>query len=949
MLSSGDFPAFFAEVHGVEPFPWQRRLLERVVTDGWPARLDLPTASGKSAVVDVAVFALALSVGSGRREPRRVFFVVDRRMVVDDVSTRAKAIARALDDSTRPVSAAVAERLRRLGGEVPLRVATLRGGMYLDHGWARDPAQPLVCVSTVDQVGSRLLFRGYGLLGDATNQLPIHAGMVANDALIVLDEVHLAGAFARTLEAIARYRTWGEVPSSPWQVVEMSATPIDDGITASDFGLTDADREHPMLGPRLRASKPARLVQVEDDANDPQPHLARALAEQALDLRARNPELRVIGVVVNRVRTARLVFERLRKQPETDAVLLIGRVRPWDRESLLQGWLPRLRPDRPEDDTSSPVFVVTTQCIETGADLDFDALVTECASLEALRQRFGRLNRAGRRERAPAVILARPRSLREANDPIYGPALSHTWRWLLGKAQRVGRGRHREAIVDLGIEATRALLADLDEGQGLAVLGAPTSRPPVLLPTHLDLLAQTSPLPEPDIEVSLFLHGVDPSPADVQVVWRGDLPPLSTEGWADIIALAPPSSREAIALPTAAVRRWLSGEAPVDVADVERTSDLDRGVDDRALVFRPCLRWRGPRQGGTAVIEPAQIRPGDTIVVPCDYGGADVYGWYPESHRPVVDIAEATSARPLLRLHPSLLRWQLKDPSAAATAQLRDLIYQLVRALADDEPVEELERQILESLADDTLAVPWICQRAMALLRDPRRGRVPYPDGAGIVLTQSRRPVLGIAPSETITDESDETSLVGEVPLGRHQEGVAERATWFATACGLPPELVADLRLAARHHDLGKRDPAFQLLLQGGDPRRVQLAPEPLAKGVGELRSPAAWREAWRRSGLPVGHRHEAVSLTLLGEEELAGAHDPELVRHLVASHHGCARPFFPVPEGSSLADPVVRLDGGVAERFWALTRRYGWYGLAYLEAILRLADHRQSESEAAG
>ncbi len=128
-------------------------------------------------------------------------------MVVDDVSTRAKAIARALDDSTRPVSAAVAERLRRLGGEVPLRVATLRGGMYLDHGWARDPAQPLVCVSTVDQVGSRLLFRGYGLLGDATNQLPIHAGMVANDALIVLDEVHLAGAFARTLEAIARYRT----------------------------------------------------------------------------------------------------------------------------------------------------------------------------------------------------------------------------------------------------------------------------------------------------------------------------------------------------------------------------------------------------------------------------------------------------------------------------------------------------------------------------------------------------------------------------------------------------------------------------------------------------------------------------------------------------------------------------------------------------------------------
>jgi CRISPR-associated endonuclease/helicase Cas3 len=162
-LCPDHFPAFFEAVHGQPAFPWQARLARKVVETGrWPSLLDLPTGTGKTAAIDVAVFHLSCQAdrGPARTAPLRVLFVIDRRIVVDAAFERAKKIEEALRTPADEVVANVAHRLSYLSGDPghPLDVVRLRGGVPQERDWARSPAQPLIAVSTVDQVGSRLLF-----------------------------------------------------------------------------------------------------------------------------------------------------------------------------------------------------------------------------------------------------------------------------------------------------------------------------------------------------------------------------------------------------------------------------------------------------------------------------------------------------------------------------------------------------------------------------------------------------------------------------------------------------------------------------------------------------------------------------------------------------------------------------------------------------------------------
>lgn len=965
-LTAIGFPAFFEALWGHPPFAWQTALAARVIDDTghpWPQAIALPTAAGKTACLDIAIYALAGRAGrTPTAAPRRIFFVVDRRVIVDAAYERACVIAAALRAPQAPIVAEVAARLRSLAGSesgitdaVPLVAHLMRGGIYRSEAWAHSPLQPMVVASTVDQFGSRLLFRGYGR---SPKSWPILAGLAGNDALVLLDEAHCAQPFLDTLRGVVTYRGWAnQPPLAPFHVAVLSATPpADIEDVFRDTSGQSADPAHP-LGKRVLASKPARLVEaIKAKGRAGTGALADVLASTARELVAQTP--RAVVVFCNRVATARETADRLRKIHSDRVVLLTGRMRDLDRDDTVTE---RLRPlgsaHSAARQLDAPLFVVATQTLEVGADLDFDALVSECASLDALRQRFGRLNRMGRQIEAHAAIVVRADQVDQSeDDPVYGAALAGTWQWLCSQADGDG-------VVDFGVAA---LGARLPQGDALAALCAPTPHAPVLLPAHVDVLAQTAPVPMPSPEIALYLHGPDRPGGDVQVCFRADVDPAQLDRSLEVLTLCPPATAECATVPIGVMRQWLQGAPVADAgADVEGESVPDVASPPNA-VARAVIRWRGPDDSGV-LDNAAGVRLGDTLVLPAD--APDVGQLCDlamrEQNRPWFDFGDRAQAqtrgRALLRLTPRVLDgW----PDGPARARFLDLTRDAeIRLDTDADGFADDLGQALVLATDDAGLPRWLRDLTGFLARTPARSRniQPHPLGGVIVDTRRRMPSTDAALG--FTDEHDAVaSGTVRVPLREHLPGVGEFATRFARGCGLPPELVDALACAGRLHDLGKADPRFQALLMNGNPWTVG---EPLAKSAAMPQGLAAFKRARERAGYPVGGRHELLSVRMAESTPEALPGDPmlsDLVLHLVGSHHGYCRPFAPVVEDRDPAEVsfalgnhtfaassrtgLERVDSGVSDRYWRLLRHYGWWGLAWLEAMLRLADHRRSEWE---
>lgn len=959
-LTAADFPAFFEAVHGYRPHLWQERLAKDVIDDGWPALLDLPTGAGKTAALDIALFAHAVDPA---KQPRRVVFVVDRRLIVDQVQERADALADKLFGATDGPLGAVRSALG-LAERERLGTSTLRGGL-VDSEWARRPDLPWVISSTVDQVGSRLLFRGYGV---SDSMKPIHAGLLGTDAVILLDEVHLSQAFAQTLRRLGQNHELdsAERPAvaRPWKVVEMSATPGSDD-DRSRFSLEEEDlapgsRLHQILA----ASKPLTLSVV---GKKSQRDDGLAIASEAAEVVESLGDVDSVGFVVNRVATARAVTAAL-ESAGLAPLLLTGRMRPYDRAAVLAD--PRFKavrnnagPDERGAIDQRPVLVAT-QTIEVGADLDFGGLITECAPIDSLKQRFGRLDRSGERSAtgAPvaAAVIATARfdaAKKPLPDPVYGEGtVQAAWAWL---GERIPLGVEEQ--LDAGIGT-----GHLDDPPPDAL--SPHLDAPMLRPADLDLLVQTGPRPGHDPEVAPWLHGPEERDIDVEVVWRADIDEAEIDALSartdpaldglvdDYLRLVPIVDAERLALPLHAVRRWLTGQAPSVVAD---TTGVPEDDERRPPANRRALRVN---RGRRAVVNGYGLQPGDVLIVPADRGGIDEFGsWAPESDSPVADVAdlpgaEATEVPACLRLLPE------RFASLPAFSEFDD-----DAGTAEDRPSRLIEWRDASSDAPESDLVAVRALRALLAERDdsgrPTSRVVAYRLGTPrvrFVLIDEKR-----STARRSFDGSDRVnSAIGrEVPLDSHLDGVGTLAAEFGERCGLPSELVDDLRLAGQLHDLGKLDPRFQLLLRGGD-TFAAAAGKPLAKSASRTLRNTPSREVDR---YPKGQRHELLSLSLIEREAhlLEAANDPELVKHLVASHHGHCRPFPPtqcdptppavtgtalgVTFGGSARPEPHHTGAESGDRFWGLVEKYGHYGLTWLEAIFRLADHRRSEAEANG
>lgn len=188
--------------------------------------------------------------------------------------------------------------------------------------------------------------------------------------------------------------------------------------------------------------------------------------------------------------------------------------------------------------------------------------------------------------------------------------------------------------------------------------------------------------------------------------------------------------------------------------------------------------------------------------------------------------------------------------------------------------------------------------------------------------------VLLVSPAESALENPETTSA--RQTLDRHTTAIVEHLSRIAQRLGIEDPLRAALIAGARWHDKGKDRPVWQRYARNGGGVEV------LAKATRYLHPRALG-----------GYRHEFGSLLdAMTDANLRKLPDRELILHLIAAHHGWARPHFEPRSSDSSYTTASNTQAlsDVVRRFGQLQQIYGRWGLAWLESLVRCADIAASE-----
>lgn len=872
---------------GNAPFPWQRNLHRMFAAGDWPRSCSLPTGVGKTSVIPIWLIALAST--SGTRIPRRLVYVVNRRTVVDQATSEAEQIRQCLLFENRPdnvTDAAALNRVREalLGlnggiGESPLVVSTLRG-QFADNGeWNKNPAQPAIIVGTVDMIGSRLLFSGYGL---GFRSRPLHAGLLGQDTLLVHDEAHLEPAFQELLEQIVseqqRDQSCGRAGDvRPLRVLELTATSRSHG-TSKVFQLTPADYADEVVSRRLLAKKRVRLHRIADEKKN-----AELVAELAL---AHSNSGKAILVFLRRLEDVQSVVDRLEKAKQS-VEALTGTIRGYERDrlatenrpgkddSIFARFLPSRNIPAGMEPATGTVFLVCTSAGEVGVNISADHLVCDLTPFESMAQRFGRVNRFG--DGDAWIDIVHPDAFDE-KDPLRDVRLRTLELMRQLPAIEGGRDGSPEALGKLPpddrfnafspkpkiLDANEVLF---DAWSLTTIRGDHPGRP----------------------AVADWLHGeVEGEPPETHVAWRDEVDLLVPES-------LDPAAREEFE----EFAKELLEDFPL------KPQELLRGASHRVLErikkmasTRPeCPAWLLDVDDNVDVTTLGEIAEGEkdvldrrTVLLPPSVGGLNQHGMLadgpPAARMDVSEEWHDAAGQP---------RRCRKREEVNNRQQPNGM--RLVREILLNHPSDEMDNAAEEGAAE---------QRTPKMWRWYVRPRSADDDGSW--------------------------SATKEIRLKAHLDLAADIAGKLTGRLDLEDGICRAGTAAAIHHDDGKHRELWQ-------------------KGIGNREYPqkVLAKSNHTRRPLNGSYRHEFGSLfdvRLDREFEDEPADVQELILQMIAAHHGRARPHFPVneafdPNNADAASLQTAL--AVPQRFARLQRKYGRWGLAWLESILRTADYLAS------